>query len=534
MGNSSLTKKLRRYREELDSVGNYGLPMRIRLFIFFLAFLLLIMAGVLAVLFANGVFKSRYHESYNFLERELNSISDDIYQDYNTVTVQSVELARRLTINLEREFLEQKISPGDIQGHPELLEGILSRQLSLLASSLERARSSGVVLILDATVNPALPGSEHSRAGLFIKNMEPNIVSSSSANLRFIRGPMSIAREHKMEILPQWSMEFNVEDMGFYNMMLNTAKDSELPLSRLYYWSHGMSFNSDSNTAMYCLVPLKDSRGQVFGVCGFEISPMLFKLLYSPEYMAYHNIFCVFSPVVDGQMLVEGSLLSGSYRPASFSADPLSFIQKKDFTHYRQGKSGSYAGLDTSISLYPSDSAYQEQWSLALMMEEAELARILTGQNKQLSLLLLMLLAISVLISAIVSWRFTSPVSKALDMMKSDDISKVPKTRIPEIDDLISFLAEQDQASDIPPPAAEPKESTLLHRFIDNIGSLSAAERAVFNLYLEGYTAQEIAKILCLSINTIKTHNKRIYMKLNVSSRNELMLYIQMMEEAEH
>ncbi|HHT71892.1 MAG TPA: hypothetical protein GX016_10085, partial [Firmicutes bacterium] len=36
----------------------------------------------------------------------------------------------------------------------------------------------------------------------------------------------------------------------------------------------------------------------------------------------------------------------------------------------------------------------------------------------------------------------------------------------------------------------------------------------------------------CLSINTIKTHNRRIYMKLNVTSRKELMVYIQLMEEA--
>ena len=47
-----------------------------------------------------------------------------------------------------------------------------------------------------------------------------------------------------------------------------------------------------------------------------------------------------------------------------------------------------------------------------------------------------------------------------------------------------------------------------------------------------GHTAREIAEILCLSINTIKTHNRRIYMKLNVTSRKELMVYIQMMEEA--
>ena len=138
--------------------------MRVRLFIFFLAFLLLIMAGVLAILFASGIFKSSYNESYKFMERELTSIADHIHQDFNTVTVHSLELARRLTLNLEREFLELKISPDNLQEHPELLEGILGRQMSLLASSLEQARSSGVILILDATVNPGLPGAEHSKA----------------------------------------------------------------------------------------------------------------------------------------------------------------------------------------------------------------------------------------------------------------------------------------------------------------------------------------------------------------------------------
>jgi DNA-binding CsgD family transcriptional regulator len=66
---------------------------------------------------------------------------------------------------------------------------------------------------------------------------------------------------------------------------------------------------------------------------------------------------------------------------------------------------------------------------------------------------------------------------------------------------------------------------------VKNIKTLSPAERAVFNLYMEGYTAPEIARILCLSINTIKTHNKRIYSKLNVTSRKELLVYVKMMQE---
>lgn len=66
---------------------------------------------------------------------------------------------------------------------------------------------------------------------------------------------------------------------------------------------------------------------------------------------------------------------------------------------------------------------------------------------------------------------------------------------------------------------------------MENIGTLSPAEKAVFDLYMEGHTGKEISEKLYLSINTIKTHNKRIYEKMNVSSRNELMVYIKMMKE---
>ena len=41
--------------------------------------------------------------------------------------------------------------------------------------------------------------------------------------------------------------------------------------------------------------------------------------------------------------------------------------------------------------------------------------------------------------------------------------------------------------------------------------------------------AQEIASILCVSINTIKTHNRRIFAKLNVSSRKELLTWVQVL-----
>ena len=143
-------------------------------------------------------------------------------------------------------------------------------------------------------------------------------------------------------------------------------------------------------------------------------------------------------------------------------------------------------------------------------------------------------MGLDILLSFVISRRYIRPVLVALESLKQPDLASASKTRIPEIDDLLEFLQSQDERS-APPPQQESApllRSSLYQEFTKNIGTLSAAERSVFDLYMKGYTAREIADVLCLSINTIKTHNRRIYSKLNVTSRKELMIYIQMMGEA--
>ncbi|MDF1617986.1 LuxR family transcriptional regulator [Petrocella sp. FN5] len=52
---------------------------------------------------------------------------------------------------------------------------------------------------------------------------------------------------------------------------------------------------------------------------------------------------------------------------------------------------------------------------------------------------------------------------------------------------------------------------------------LSKRERQVFDLLIKGKTDTEISKILYITHHTIKTHNRSIYKKLNVSNRIELI-----------
>ncbi|HOC08241.1 MAG TPA: helix-turn-helix transcriptional regulator, partial [Bacillota bacterium] len=105
-----------------------------------------------------------------------------------------------------------------------------------------------------------------------------------------------------------------------------------------------------------------------------------------------------------------------------------------------------------------------------------------------------------------------------------------PKTKVPEIDNLIEYLKSRNK--ELYRKAMKGNLSiSLLDEFMENIKTLSPSERAVFDLYAKGYTSRQAAEKLFISINTIKTHNKRIYMKLNVASRYELLLYISMLKE---
>ncbi len=539
MGGFAPINTIKLYKEAIRRAGRDGLSMRLRLFCCLLLFLNIIMVGVLVILFATGVFQTGLKEHKTLLQNELAHLSQDVYQSFGAISVQGVELSSTLSASLERRLKEQGVEAYELKNHPELIEQLFDGEIAKLIGALERTKSSGVFIMLDATVNPKLPDAENSRACVYLKNMEPNIVSGLESNLRYLYGPMTLARNSGIYVLPQWKMELNTTEDDYFHTVMQTARDFDLPVSRLYYWSDGMVLPYNSEKVMLCSAPLIASDGTVMGVCGFEVSEVLFKLSNTPDNNVYDYLFCVLSPLQENNLRVSGALFAGSNAayPSSLTEGVLTiYPDDRAFSCYRQSNSDSYAGLHQDIALYPVDSAYRnERWSCAVMMPESILSEKISARTSTLLLGLALLMGVDIVLSAFISRRYIRPVVEALESLKSTDISTAAKTRIPEIDDLIVFLRTQDERADgeqSQPILVQQEQSSLFQDFVRNIDTLSMAERAVFDLYMEGHTAKEIADILCLSINTIKTHNRRIYMKLNVSSRKELMVYIQMMEEA--
>lgn len=522
--------------------GGLNLSMQVRLFVYIIIFTFVIASGVFIILILTGKLRTGENIAQIAFKSELERISNDIYSDFGNISVQGVEFSKSLSISLENKMNELGIDVHNFKNHPEYLEKLLEGQFEKLINSLEKSKTTGVFLILDATVNENLHDSGYSRSGLYIKNMEANTANNHFSNYKILHGPISLSQKNNINIVPQWKMEINTKDAPYFTYVMDNAKKSKLSLSRMYYWTEPVHFKNDSGDLMLCIVPLISKDNTVFGICGFEVNSMLFKLSYSPNNSNYNYLFTMLSKLENNYMNTKTAFLAGSYIHdySNFTSESLSINTNGKFlNNYKQiyGKE-NYIGTHKTISLYPSNSIYKnEKYAVSILIPEKSFNLIFSNQNSTLIFYFGILLILSVIIAYIISEKNMKPVTDTLDLLKIMAPSEIPRVNISEIDDLIEFLSKQDEEEkekEKIPVIFEIQEngnSLLFTEFIKNTELLSTAEKSVFNLYLKGHTAKEIADILCLSINTIKTHNKRIYMKLNVSSRKELMVYIKMMEE---
>lgn len=534
-GISSGKGKVNILKHKLQKFAEFGIPMGQRLFLFLVVFVLTIILGVIGILMITGTFTAGLLESEEIVNNELMHASEEITQQYGQLSTQAISFSKELSRSIEKKANELGISLSNLQEHPEMLEQIISNELDQALLSLQVSKSSGVFFILNATINPNLDNADNSRAGLYIKNMEPNIINSSSPTIIVLRGFPSISRNNSLSLHAQWKMEFDISNAPYYyEPMVEANLHKGLPISRLYYWSNSFVFPDTSEEIMLCSVPLIDSKGNVFGVSGLEVSSMLFKLSHSPNTRDFNRLFCVLAPINNESISFNNSMLAGSFSARAISKDNGSLSMEKNknsFYSYKQNENSSYWGIHIPIKLYPEDSVFQdEHWVVGVMMPNEDIITSVARLNLLLFSLLMLLFVLGVFASFFLSKRFIKPISDGLNIIKSSDLNEAPKTKVPEIDDLIDFLSTNSEDS-FEDTGSETFSLSLLNEFIENTKKLSPAERSVFDLYVKGHTAKEIAEILYISINTVKTHNKRIYSKLNVSSREELLLYINMLKE---
>ena len=117
-----------------------------------------------------------------------------------------------------------------------------------------------------------------------------------------------------------------------------------------------------------------------------------------------------------------------------------------------------------------------------------------------------LLFVVALMLSRYLSRRFVRPISDAVDALKADGSIGDGLTGFSEIDALVSVL--DSKAASIKPSLLPPDVASLLDEFSARFATLTATER--------------------ISIHTARKHNANIYRKLNVGSREELVLYLEL------
>jgi len=500
--------------------------LRLRLFLFLVILVITILSGVLIILFVSGNITAGLKESEVFIKNQHDNVLKNTRGLYDNLAAEAVSFSRSLSMRIDNHLREENLKISDLNDNPALLNEIMSNELHQVILYLQKSKSSGAFIILDATLNSRLPDSEYTKAGIYLKNMEPNIISSSSPTIYVLRGIADIAYKNSLPLHPQWRMEFNVADAPYYYLPMEKA-DRNTSLSNLYYWSQAFTFPKTNEKIMMCSVPLIDTEGNVFGVCGFDVSYMLFKLSNIPDYSMYNRIFCLISPVENNVLKTDGSLFSGGYSARSFMNNrDLKISAGKKSLYTYENNENSFIGYHELLKLYPENSSFADnEWALALMIPQEDINSYIVKTNLKFIYLSSLIMLLGIVISFVLSKFYILPISRGIDIIKNNP-NNSKKTNIVEIDELIEFLSNKADTESTDP------NSVILNEFLNNIKTLTPAERTVFNLYAQQYTAKEIAESLFLSINTIKTHTKHLYSKLNITSKEELILYVEMLKES--
>lgn len=526
-----------------------------RLWVFQALLVSMIIIGILAVLFFTDTFHVLSSQLYTALNLELERTNSDVSKRFFVITQTCYNLADEINKSICKSLDEYDLTAADIKNNPDLLETILNKEVEKANFAVQRANCSGVFIILDATINPTLSDAKYSKAGFYIKNIEPNPVMYSTNVPILLRGFPQIARDYDMYLDTEWQLEFDINHpqknikTDYYSKPFNAAlRYCNKDIKVLGYWAKPFKLDKNNKKVLTFSVPLIDKNDFVYGVCGLELSEHFLNEYLNMPLEYYDKIFYLLGikNTEKKQMSVSNSIHLGNYSKSFTSLNPeylsLNHVDSNNdkISKYAfdNNQKNSLLGLETVLNIYNSKSVYkQENWTLIVLTPSND---IIKTKSTLLIIAIVILFILGILLAYTFSKIYTRPISLAFDNI-IEKSEKIDKTDIIEIDNLIAFIEKHQlnlsnhndvscisEADNILPQNNNAMRELIQEQYLEfkkQLESLTKTEREIFNMLLQGYATKQICDERCISINTLKTHNSRIYSKLNVKSRSQLLSY---------
>ena len=532
--------------------------MHRRLIVYTFVLILFLGAVCVGTVTLLGHFANIEEHTAETLTLQLSVFERDITNYFDFVAARGVKYSQELANGLETWLEESGLSFGALNGNPDAIEQLEDALFDISHSALEASDCSGAYYSLNATANPALPGAARSKCGMYIKHANITTARSANPKLALFRGYAGIAGGRRLDYHNMWALEFDIDMMPFYDMLMAKA-DKNLNTCFLFTDAFGLP-NTWEEVMLLC-VPIVGSDNTVYGICGFEISQLYFMLRHEPSAAIPRTSGLLARRNEDGRIVdADSGFTCGDTARLSgvFTANATA-----GFTIY-SSKDSEFIGLETSIRLSP----LEQERMIAILTPKADYDAARSEDMKEKAVILILLVMTAVFGCVVMSRIYVAPILRGLKL--AVDGQEFGVARIQEIDDLLLYLKEQDdmkrealalelekarkemdtemenlsaeleqvrrlsgkqhKGSAAADPAATPNLAEF-ERFLENLKNLTTAETSIFNLYMQGRTARQIADELFITERTVKFHNGNMYKKLGVSSLKALQIYINMMKD---
>ena len=516
--------------------------MRRRFAFYVFSVICLFLAVIIILLNLFGILNPTNRQIMNDLNAHLSACSERIERDCDELAACAISFSGQLEQSIQDYLTENHISFDELKNNSEALDALQNRLYNSVYLNMQVAPASGAFYILDTTVNSVSDVPLYN--GIYLKYI--NLSSENTVNNDFsiYRGSFSTGKSKGINFHSGWKNESSTSFFENCNEIFSDGTH--------YVLSPVTPIPDTWERARYIYVPIRDYNDNIIGVCGFEITDLLFQLSYKTEDGRWGSETCGLLDESNG--IYSGQFSSGRYNNTDNGLN----IRNRNGSQLFDFENEKCIGLTKEIVLG------KDSFSAIVMLPKAQYESFLRNGQLNIMLIFLIVAILAAVCCVFMSKNYVSPILKKIEQVKANENSG-EQLRIREIDDLFAFLEEKDNyyeqqlndlenakrfaeeearkakeeyekaaekyelaKSEIDRLAEKHKEEIVPEEynfFVENLGMLTPAEYRVYELYLSGKTAKQIAEILHITENTLKYHNKNIYSKLGISSRKQLLRF---------
>ena len=494
--------------------------MERRLFLYWLIMVLAVMTAVFVVLIVAGVFSNDAGKLGGTLSVQQKNTTMTFNKLIDTLNAQNLALSEQITREVSDVLETEERTFKDLDNNPELITRIEERMCFYLQTIVRSRSCSGAYFILDATTNTEALGADRSRMGLYLRSGNVGTDGMANQYITFFRGVADVARKENIQMHNRWNLEFDIDNVPGYEILMDF--DGRRILDSCYL-SNRVTLSGTWEQVVLLSIPVV-LEGKVRGVCGVELSELFFNMVFPSVESPYGNMVTVVAPIADKRLLLDGAI-SGKTDGTYFTTDGTLLI--KNGEHYKTYSDGSRTYFGNHIVIPKAVDGRSDLTLVTLVPEISYQSSVAKNRTfwlcGGLGFLVLMLLA-----AMFLTRRFMLPIQKQIRALKDQkEPQEESNSGIIEIDELLAYMharqAKPDEESKMPPGMEE-----LFFDFARRVETLTPMERTVLQYYINGFSVNEIAEKEFISLSTVRKHNSNINRKLGVSTREELILYIDM------